>query len=99
MIARDVEALVVDPSDREAHSDALGDLGCPVEVHQGDRVHAGEIDAAYRTEVPVDLARRLGGSLTPACVAAVQRRGEHDPQAVKWLWHCMARFGRQDDVT
>jgi hypothetical protein len=94
-IARDVDALVVDPSDREEHADALARIGCPVEVHPGYRVRADDIDPAYRGEVPVDLARSLGGDLTPARLAAAARSGDHDPQALKWLWHCLARFGRQ----
>ncbi|WP_157559148.1 hypothetical protein [Nocardioides sp. Soil774] len=38
-------------------------------------------------------------TLTPARLAAAASRGDHDPQAVKWLWHCLARFGRQDAPT
>ena len=96
VIARDVEALVLDPADREVHADALDLLECPVEVHPGYRVSADMIDPAYRSDVPVELARRLGGDVDPARLAAASRTGEHDPQAVKWLWHCLARFGRQD---
>lgn len=95
VIARDVEALVLDPGDREAHDDVLGSLGCPVEEHPGYRVTADAIDPAYRGPVPVRLARVLGGEVTPALLAAASRTGDHDPQAVKWLWHCVARFGRR----
>lgn len=94
-IARDVDALVVDPSDREEHEEALDRIGCNVEVHPGYRVRADDIDPAYRGEVPVDLARSLGGDLTPARLAAAARSGDHDPQALKWLWHCLAQFGRR----
>jgi hypothetical protein len=94
-IARDVDALVVDPSDREEHAEALDHIGCNVEVHPGYRVRADDIDPAYRGEVPVDLARSLGGDLTPARLAAAARSGDHDPQALKWLWHCLAQFGRR----
>ena len=94
-IADDVDAVVVDPSDHEVHADALARLGCAVEVHPGYRVRADMIDPAYRSEVPVALARHLGGTVTPARLAAAERSGEHDAQAVKWLWHCLARFGRQ----
>jgi hypothetical protein len=92
---RDVEALVIDPSDVEAHGRALDLIPCRVEVHAGYRLRADAIDPAYRSEMPVDLARRLGGALTPARLAEAARTGDHDPQAVKWLWHCMARFGRR----
>lgn len=97
VLADDVEAVVLDPSDLPAHRHALGaleDLGIAVQTHGGYRVTAADIDDSYRGEVPVALARELGGDLTPARLAAVQRSGAHDPQAVKWLWHCLARFGR-----
>ena len=99
LLDRDVEAVVVDPTDAVEHSRALDLLPCAVEVHQGFRVDAEGIDATYRSDVPVDLARRLGGEVTPARLAAAQRSGEHDPQAVKWLWHCLARFGRSAPAT
>lgn len=93
LLCRDVEALVLDPTDREAHAGVLAHLGCPVEEHPGYGVTAQSIDPAYRGSVPVELARALGGTITPARLAAASRTA--DPQAVKWLWHCMARFGRQ----
>jgi len=83
--------------DPYGHAPAFAALGCPVMTHDGYRVRADEIDVAYRGEVPVALARRLGGEITPARLGAAQRSGDHDPQAVKWLWHCLARFGRHDD--
>lgn len=94
VIAGDVDAVVVDPTDREVHADALSRIGCAVEVHPGYSVRADTIDPHYRGEVPVDLADRLGGEITPARLAVAARSGDHDPQAIKWLWHCMARFGR-----
>ncbi len=69
--------------------------GCPVLVHPGYRATADAIDPEYRGPVPVELARRLGGEITPARLAAASRSNTHDPQAVKWLWHCLARYGRQ----
>lgn len=94
-VARDVEAVVVDPTDREEHAATLERLGCAVEEHPGYRVIADSIDSDYRGPVPVELARRLGGEITPARLANASRTGDHDPQAVKWLWHCLARFGRR----
>lgn len=95
VVSRDVEALVLDPTDREAHAKVLDRLGCPVEEHPGYRVTADAIEPGYRGHVPVGLARTLGGEITPARLAEASRSGDHDPQAVKWLWHCLARFGRQ----
>lgn len=93
VIARDVEALVLDPTDRDAHAGVLAQLDCPVEEHPGYRVTAQGIDPSYRGPVPVELAQALGGEITPARLIAAS--STTDPQAVKWLWHCMARFGRQ----
>ena len=93
-VMRDVEAAVVDPTDRAEHSAILGRLGCAVEEHAGYSVTADAIDPEYRSPVPVELARLLGGEITPARLARASRSGDHDPQAVKWLWHCLARFGR-----
>lgn len=94
-VIRDVEAVVVDPTDREEYSATLERLGCAVEEHPGYRVTADAIDPDYRGPVPVELARLLGGEITPAQLASASRSGDHDPQAVKWLWHCLARFGRR----
>ena len=94
VLASDVDALVVDPTDREEHADALARIDCAVEVHPGYRLRAESIDRAYRGEEPLDLAGRLGGELTPSRLAVAARSGDHDPQAVKWLWHWMARLGR-----
>lgn len=97
VLRRDVEAVVVDPSDAEAHAAAVARIECAVEVHPGYPVVAEAIDPAYRGEVPVHLARRLGEEITPARLAEAARSGDHDPQAVKWLWHCLPRFGRTGD--
>ena len=94
-ISRDVEALVFDPADRQAHRNVLDRLGCPIEEHPGYRITADAIEPGYRSHVPVDLARALGGEINPVKLAAASRSGNHDPQAIKWLWHCLARFGRR----
>lgn len=94
-LVRDVEAVVVDPTDRDAQSATLESLGCAVEEHSGYRVSADAIDLDYRGSVPVELARLLGGEVTPARLSEASRSGDHDAQAIKWLWHCLARFGRR----
>lgn len=72
-LTRDVEALVLDPTDREAHREILGQVGCHVLTHPGYRVTAGAIDPDYRGPVPVELALKLGGEITPARLAAASR--------------------------
>lgn len=94
LLARDVEALILDPSDYEAHTQVLGRLDLPVEVHPGYRATAEMIAPAYRGEAPITLAHQLGGEITPARLGDASRSSEIDAQALKWLWHCVARFGR-----
>lgn len=56
-VVRDVEAVVVDPTDREAHSVTLERLGCAVEVHSGYRVTADAIQT--------DIAPPIGQLTAP----------------------------------
>lgn len=94
--AEDVEAVVVDPCHAEGRVvEAAGRLGCAVERHPGFRVRTARLDADFRGGAAVELAQVLGQTLTPADVAAAARSGAHDPQTVKYIWHHLARFGRQ----
>lgn len=103
MIDRDAEAVVLDPCFHDTSvEEAARDLGCPVEWHPGFRLGPDEVDALdprYRGPEFVALARRIaephGGVLTPATVGAAARAGDHDPQALKRVWHYLARFGRR----
>lgn len=95
---RDVEALVLDPCYRgTAVEDAARRLPCPLEWHPGFRLTVGELrrHPAYRGREYVDLGARLavGGLLDPRVLGAAAATGRHDPQAVKKVWHCVARFG------
>lgn len=95
LIARDVEAIVLDPSHRGGAVEQAADrLGCAVEWHPGFRVSTDDLDPGYRGPEIVALARSLGAELTPRVVGDAARSGAHDPQAVKRVWHCLARFGR-----
>jgi hypothetical protein len=92
---RDVEAVVLDP----CHADgpvwaAATQLGCPVELHPGFSVATGGLDPDYRGPEFIELARSLGAVLTPDVIGAAARSGVHDPQALKRVWHLLARYGR-----
>lgn len=96
-IDRDVEAVILDPCYRgTAVERAAAALGCPVEWHPGFRAAASSLDPAYRGAEYVALARSLGEVLTPDVVGAAARSGRHDPQALKRVWHYLARFGRTE---
>jgi hypothetical protein len=95
---RDVEALVLDPCYRGTGvEEAARRLPCPVEWHPGFRLTVGELRRypAYRGQEYVDLGARIavGGRLDPRIVGDAVRTGRYDPQAVKKVWHCLARFG------
>jgi Protein of unknown function (DUF3626) len=94
----DVEALVLDPCYRgTAVAADAARLGCPVEWHGGFRVTTAELrdNAGYRgpefAELGVSLAR--GGRLDPAMIGDASRSGRYDEQALKRVWHYVARFG------
>ncbi|MFC7307244.1 DUF3626 domain-containing protein [Streptomyces monticola] len=94
----DVEALVLDPCYRGSAVEAAARrLPCPLEWHHGFRLTVEELrlHPAYRGPEYVDLgvAIAVGGRLDPRIVGAAAGTGSHDPQAVKKVWHCLARFG------
>ena len=95
---RDVEALVLDPSHRgTAVETAARRLPCNVEWHPGFRLSVSELQRHpdYRGRQYVDLGSRLAveGYLTPRIIGDAARTGRYDPQALKRVWHYVARFG------
>ena len=95
---RDVEAVVLDPSHRgTAVADAAAALACPVEWHPGFRLAVSGMrrHPDYRGQQFVDLGCQLAvdGLLTPRVIGDAARTGRHDPQALKRVWHYLARFG------
>lgn len=95
-LMNDVEALVLDPCFRGTEVEAAAQAtGCSVEFHPGFQATPDDLDPAYRGAHIVDLARSLGDHLDPSVVGAAARSGRYPPQHVKQVWHCLARFGRQ----
>lgn len=94
----DVEALVLDPAHAGTAVERIaGRLGVGVEWHSGFRVHTDTLaqHPAFRGPEIVGLARQIAreGWLDPAILGEARRRGGHDPQHLKLVWHCVARFG------
>jgi hypothetical protein len=93
-----VEGLVLDPSYRgtaveaEAHR-----LPCPVEWHPGFGLAVEELrrHPDYRGQEYVDLGTEIAvdGHLDPRVVGDAARTGRYDEQALKRVWHYVARFG------
>ena len=95
---RDVEALVLDPSYRGTAVEAAARrLPCPVEWHPGFRLSVTALrrHPDYRGRQYVELGGRLAvdGHLTPRIIGDAARTGRYDPQALKRVWHYVARFG------
>jgi len=95
---RDVEALVLDPCYRDtAVEEAARRLPCPLEWHGGFELTVDELrrHPSYRGPEFVDLGERIAvdGLLTPRILGDAAATGRHDPQALKRVWHHVARFG------
>ena len=98
-LANDVDALVLDASYRGTRVEAIAaSLPCAVEWHSGFRMPESQLRECvkYRGQEYAALAASLmiGSELTPRDVGAALCRGVSDPQSLKKIWHCVARFGR-----
>ncbi|MFD6280068.1 DUF3626 domain-containing protein [Streptomyces sp. NPDC060209] len=96
---RHVEALVLDPCFRDtAVERAARALPCPVEWHGGFRLATEELrrHPGYRGPEYVELGEALAveGFFDARIIGEAARTGRHDPQDLKRVWHCLARFGR-----
>jgi hypothetical protein len=92
----DVEAVVLDPCYRGTPVErAAARLPCPVEWHPGFRLPVDELrrHPKYRGPefVALGVSLAVDGFLDPAVIGAAV--GLHDPQALKRVWHYVARFG------
>ncbi len=101
---RHAEALVLDPCYRGTAVEAAAlRLGCPVEWHPGLRLAVEELrmHPGYRGEEYVELGAEIAvdGVLDPRIVGDAARAGRHDPQAVKKVWHYLARYGAARQTT
>jgi hypothetical protein len=95
---RDVDALVLDPSFQGTDVEVqASELPCPVEWHQGFRLTVPELrrhpDFRGPEVVELGAAIAVDGVLTPRVVGDAARSGRYEAQAVKQVWHHLARFG------
>lgn len=98
---RHVEAVVLDPCYRGTEVEAAArELPCAVEWHSGFRLGVADLRRRpeYRGQEVVDLgaAVAVDGFLDPRIIGDAARTGRHDQQGLKRVWHCLARFGRQE---
>lgn len=97
-LGRDVEALVLDPCYRGTPTeDEARALPCPIEWHGGFTLTTAELrrHPGYRGPEYVDLGVSLArdGRLDPRIIGEASRTGRYDEQALKRVWHYVARFG------
>ncbi|RKH54910.1 DUF3626 domain-containing protein [Corallococcus aberystwythensis] len=101
-LPEDIEALVLDPSYRGTPvEDEARALAVPLEWHPGYAVTLGALHQhpGYRGDDIVRLAERLADDerLTPFILGRARSDASVEPQPLKKLWHCLARFGRTWD--
>jgi hypothetical protein len=97
-IADDVEAIVLDPCYQDTEVEkAARRLPCAVEWHDGFRLSVDRRDDCehYRGVMAADALAGISvnGIVTPLQIGAARAAGL-DVQVAKWVWHCLARFGR-----
>ena len=94
----DVERIVLDPSFRgTAIERAAATLGVPVAWHPGLELRVDRIEEleAYRGVETLALAVELAvdGAIDARILG--EAAGAHNPQAIKRVWHLIARFGHR----
>jgi hypothetical protein len=97
-IERDVEALVLDPCYQGTQVEVAAELlPCEVEWHDGFRLSVEKMaeHPDFRGPEFVELGRHIAvdGVLDPRIIGVARATGAHDPQALKYVWHYVARFG------
>jgi hypothetical protein len=98
LLARHVEAVVLDPAFRGTAVEAAADrLPVPVEWHHGFRLAVTELErhVEYRGADVVDAGRIIAqdGVLDARVIGEAVVADRFDPQTLKRIWHCTARFG------
>ncbi|MGY2127886.1 DUF3626 domain-containing protein [Blastococcus sp. SYSU DS0617] len=97
-LAADVEAVVLDPCFRGSPTESRARaLGVPVEWHEGRRLTVESLAThpLFRGPRTVDVGRRIAeaGLLDAAIIGRAAQAAVEDPQDLKRVWHCVARFG------
>lgn len=102
-IDRDVEALVLDPCYRGTFVESVARrLPCALEWHEGFRLQVSELrrHPGYRGRAYVELGEQLAehGWITPRVIGDASRSERCDEEALKYLWHYLARFGAPEET-
>jgi hypothetical protein len=97
-LGKDVEALVLDPCYRGTPIETAAErLACPIEWHGGFTLTIDDMrrHPEYRGPEFVRLGETIArdGHLDPGVIGDASRTGQYDEQALKRVWHYVARFG------
>ncbi len=100
-LTRDVEAVVLDPCYRDTPIEtAARRLASPIEWHGGFILTTAELrrHPGYRGPEYVALGLSLArdGRIDPRIIGDAARADQHDEQALKRVWHYVARFGTSE---
>lgn len=94
-IVRDVETVVLDPCYQGTDVERAAEtFDCPVEWHPGFATATASLDPNYRSVEYVELAQSMASVITPDVLGQAARSGKYDGQALKRVWHYLARFGQ-----
>lgn len=98
LLARDVEALVLDPCFRGGPlEEPTHQPPCTIEWHAGFRLEVEVLlqHPGYRGPNIAALGAQIAwhGVLTPPTIGDALASGQHDPQALRKVRHCVACFG------
>ena len=96
-IADDVDAVVLDSCYKGTEIETVANkLACPIEWHSGYRLPESRIPDCvdYRGAEIAEVAKELvnNGFITPYDIG-LARWKDYDPQHLKKVWHCTAKFG------
>lgn len=98
ILADDVEAIVLDPCYRDTKIEAVAKtLPCAVEWHPGFCMPVSRVEdcVAYRGLEFAELAASISadGRVTSRKTGLALKSNRADPQSLKRVWHCVAKFG------
>ena len=98
-LVADVEAVVLDPCFRRTPVEEQARvLGVRVAWHDGRRLTVAALaeHPAFRGPRTVEVGRRIAvdGLLDASVIGRAARAGHEEPQDLKRVWHCVARFGQ-----
>jgi hypothetical protein len=100
IVNKDIEVLVLDPCYKDSNIEILASkLGCSLAWHDGYELSISELEkhSEYRGPEFVALGKKISKEdiLNPKILGEAAASNKYDEQALKRVWHYIARFGRK----